>query len=65
MGHEDVERVTSMGKYSTCGRIYFIDKDAMWDFIKASTRTDFDFDGAKSVLWLTIEKTDDERYMGI
>ena len=54
MGHEGVERVTSMGKYSTCGRIYFTGKDAMRDFIKANKRTKLDFDGAKSVLWFTM-----------
>ena len=56
-----MERVTSMGKYSTCGRVYFNNKDAMWDFIKANKRTKFDFDGVKNALWFTIEKTDDER----
>ena len=60
-GHDGIERVASMGKYATCGRVYFIDNNAMWDFIKASKRKNFDFDGANNVRWFTVEKTDDER----
>ena len=50
-----------MGRYATCGRVCFIDNNAMWDFIKANKRKMFDFDGALNVLWFTVEKTDEER----
>ena len=53
-GHEGVERVTSMGRYSTCGRVFFYSKDAMWNFIKANKGKKFDFDGAMDALWFTI-----------
>ena len=54
-GHEGVERVASMGRYATCGRVCFIDNNAMWDFIKANKRKMFVFDGALNALWLTVE----------
>ena len=60
-GFEGVERVTSMGRYSTCGRISFEDNNLMWGFIKGNKRKKYDFDGVKDVLWLSVEKTYDER----
>ncbi len=48
-GYEGVERVSSMGKYGICGRVYFNNKDVMWGFIKGNKRTKFEHDGVNGV----------------
>ena len=60
-GTEGVEKVLSLGRYSTVGRIDFINNDVMWDFIKSNKRKKFEFEGEKDVLWWSVEKTDAER----
>ena len=37
-GYEGVEKVSSMGKYAICGRVYLNNTDVMWDIIKANKR---------------------------
>ena len=46
-GTEGVEKVLSLGRYSTVGRIDFINNDVMWDFIKSNKRKKFEFEGEK------------------
>ena len=50
-GAEGVEKVLSLGRYGTIGRIDFVDNDLMWDFIKSNKRKKFEFDGVKDALW--------------
>ncbi len=35
-GVPGIKRVGALGKYGGQGRLFFDDKDSMWDFIKAS-----------------------------
>ena len=60
-GYEGVEKVASMGRYATCGRVYFNNKDVMWEFIKANKGNKFEHDGVERAIWFTIEETTDER----
>ena len=60
-GVPGINRVGALGKYGGQGRLFFDDKDSMWDFIKANKGTNFDFDGIIGCLWWTIEKTSEER----
>ena len=53
---EGVEKVASMGRYSSAGVVYFSGPDPMWDFIKENKATKSDFDGVTDLVWLTIEK---------
>ena len=59
--YEGVERISSMGKYGSCGKVYFRGKNDMGEFIKDSKGMKFDHEGVQRALWFFIEKTVEER----
>ena len=60
-GTTGVQRITSLGKYASCGKVTFSDKEFMWSFIKAHKGRKFPYLDQPSALWFSIEKTDEER----
>ena len=60
-GTAGVERITSLGKYASCGKVTFKDKELMWDFIRAHKGMKFPYRGQQRALWFSIERTDGQR----
>ena len=60
-GTAGVERITSLGKFASVGKVAFKDKNMMWDFIKAHKGERFPNLGDARALWFSIEKTEEER----
>ena len=60
-GTTGVQRITSLGKYASCGKVTFSDKEFMWSFIKAHKGRKFPYLDQPSAQWFSIEKTDEER----
>ena len=52
---EGVQRITSLGKYASCGKVTFSDKEFMWSFIKAHKGRKFPYLDQPSAQWFSIE----------
>ena len=55
-GTVGVEKISSLGKFASVGKVAFKNKNMMWDFIKAHTGERFPYLGEARALWFSIEK---------
>ncbi len=62
MLHVDgVEEIQALGKFAIAGKVTSTDNNMMWTFIKANTKVKFQHGDDARAVWLSIEKTQEER----